>query len=60
MRPIPNEGSNCARCVHLTGGRKAARTGMFERCAGDGEHVARERALSTIGGDRSRAARTDA
>jgi hypothetical protein len=33
--------------VHLTGGRKAARTGMFECCAGDGEHVARERALSS-------------
>jgi hypothetical protein len=51
MRPIPNEGSNCARAVsgvHLTGGRKAARTGMFERCAGDGEHVARERALSAL------------
>jgi hypothetical protein len=32
--------------VHLTGGRKAARTGMLKRCAGDGEHVARERALS--------------
>jgi hypothetical protein len=27
--------------VHLTGGRKAARTGMFECCAGDGKHVAR-------------------